>query len=145
MSHYRVCLKTIYACKLRVSEGVELQITQVDSTRMLLNVRKGKGAKERYYGFFCSGNRQRLHLARKRLNICNAAKVADIIYAGIWCPAQRNEHYAAAPKTPRRTNPYHIHLSMHCSPEMTMRHNQLKSVRLDWTKTAASLLRHLNK
>ena len=43
--HYRVCLSTIYACGLRVSEGVELQVTQVDGARMLLHVRQGKGAK----------------------------------------------------------------------------------------------------
>ena len=47
LSHYRVCLSTIYACGLRVSEGVELQVTQIDSARMLLHVRQGKGAKDR--------------------------------------------------------------------------------------------------
>ena len=34
--------------------------------------------KVRYYGFFSSGNRHRLHLARKLLNICNFTKAADI-------------------------------------------------------------------
>ena len=34
--------------------------------------------KVRHYGFFSSGNRQRLHLARKLLNICNFTKAADI-------------------------------------------------------------------
>lgn len=46
--HYRVCLSTIYACGLRVSEGVTLQVTQVDGARMLLHVQRGKGAKDRY-------------------------------------------------------------------------------------------------
>jgi site-specific recombinase XerD len=48
LPHYRVCLSTIYACGLRVSEGVKLQVNQIDSSRMLLHVQKGKGAKDRY-------------------------------------------------------------------------------------------------
>ena len=34
--------------------------------------------KVRYYGFFSSGNRHRLHLARKLLNFCKSARAADI-------------------------------------------------------------------
>jgi site-specific recombinase XerD len=47
LPHYLVCLSTIYACGLRVSEGVKLQIAQIDGARMLLHVRQGKGAKDR--------------------------------------------------------------------------------------------------
>jgi site-specific recombinase XerD len=43
---YRMCLMTIYACGLRVSEGAHLQVQDVDSSRMLLRV-LGKGPKER--------------------------------------------------------------------------------------------------
>lgn len=43
---YRTCLQTIYACGLRISEGVVLQVEDVDSARMVLRVR-GKGNKER--------------------------------------------------------------------------------------------------
>jgi integrase/recombinase XerD len=45
---YRVCLSTIYACGLRLSEGVHLQVRDIDSDRMMVHVRKGKGAKDRY-------------------------------------------------------------------------------------------------
>jgi site-specific recombinase XerD len=45
---YRVCLSTIYACGLRISEGVQLQVGDIDSDRMVVHVRQGKGAKERY-------------------------------------------------------------------------------------------------
>ena len=48
LPHYRVCLSVIYACGLRVSEGVKLKTTQVDGDRMLLHVQRGKGAKDRY-------------------------------------------------------------------------------------------------
>ncbi len=44
---YRVCLTTIYACGLRVSEGCGLRVSDVDSARMLLHVH-GKGGKDRY-------------------------------------------------------------------------------------------------
>lgn len=45
--HYRVCLSTIYSCGLRLKEGVNLQVTQIDSQRMVVNVRQGKGRKDR--------------------------------------------------------------------------------------------------
>jgi site-specific recombinase XerD len=44
---YRVCLTTIYSCGLRLSEGLCLQVSDVDSARMLLRIR-GKGNKERF-------------------------------------------------------------------------------------------------
>jgi integrase/recombinase XerD len=43
---YRVCLNTIYACGLRISEGVALQVSEVDGERQVLRVR-GKGNKDR--------------------------------------------------------------------------------------------------
>ncbi len=46
--HYRVCLSTIYGCGLRLLEGVQLQVRDIDSSRMLLHVRGGKGNKDRY-------------------------------------------------------------------------------------------------
>jgi len=43
---YRACLRTIYACGLRISEAVAIRVEDVDSQRMVLRVR-GKGNKER--------------------------------------------------------------------------------------------------
>jgi len=34
--HYRVCLTTIYSCGLRLQEGVQLQVADIDSARMLV-------------------------------------------------------------------------------------------------------------
>jgi integrase/recombinase XerD len=45
---YRVCLTTIYACGLRLQEGTHLQVPDIDSARLLVHVRCGKGAKDRY-------------------------------------------------------------------------------------------------
>jgi len=45
---YRVCLQTIYSCGLRLSEGINLQVSDIDSARGLLHVRHGKGGKDRY-------------------------------------------------------------------------------------------------
>jgi len=46
--HYRVCLTTIYACGLRLLEGVRLQVTQIDGERQVLHICQGKGGKDRY-------------------------------------------------------------------------------------------------
>ena len=43
----RVLLQTAYACGLRISELLNLQVTDIDSARMVVNVRQGKGAKDR--------------------------------------------------------------------------------------------------
>lgn len=45
---HRVCLSTIYSCGLRLGEGVPLTVKAIDSSRMVLQVRSGKGAKDRY-------------------------------------------------------------------------------------------------
>jgi site-specific recombinase XerD len=45
---YYACLATIYTCGLRISEGVNLQVSWIDSARMQLQIRGGKGLKDRY-------------------------------------------------------------------------------------------------
>ncbi len=45
--HERMLLTTAYACGLRISELLHLQVTDIDSARMVVNVRQGKGAKDR--------------------------------------------------------------------------------------------------
>jgi len=43
----RILLQTAYACGLRISEVLNMQVTDIDSARMVVNVRHGKGAKDR--------------------------------------------------------------------------------------------------
>jgi len=45
---YRAALMTAYGAGLRVSEVVALQVGDIDSSRMLIRVRQGKGKKDRY-------------------------------------------------------------------------------------------------
>jgi site-specific recombinase XerD len=45
---YRVCLTTIYACGLRLLEGVHLQVQDIDGGRNMIHIRQGKGNKDRY-------------------------------------------------------------------------------------------------
>jgi site-specific recombinase XerD len=45
---YRVCLSAIYACGLRLREGLHLQVKDIDGERGLVHIRHGKGGKDRY-------------------------------------------------------------------------------------------------
>lgn len=47
-ARYRVLLTTIYATGLRISEALALRAADIDSSRMLIRVRQGKGKKDRY-------------------------------------------------------------------------------------------------
>lgn len=44
----RMCLTTIYSCGLRLSEGLTLTVADIDSQRMVVRVRQGKGGRDRY-------------------------------------------------------------------------------------------------
>ena len=45
---YRVCLSTIYACGLRLQEGTQLQVAEIDGARKMLHILQGKGNRDRY-------------------------------------------------------------------------------------------------
>jgi site-specific recombinase XerD len=44
---HRTVLLTLYAAGLRLSEATQLQVVDIDSSRMQLNIRRGKGSKQR--------------------------------------------------------------------------------------------------
>ena len=46
--HHRTFFWTVYSLGLRLEEGLHLQIGDIDGERMLVHVRRGKGAKDRY-------------------------------------------------------------------------------------------------
>ncbi|MFC1886736.1 tyrosine-type recombinase/integrase, partial [Thermodesulfobacteriota bacterium] len=45
--HNYTYLSTVYACGLRLSESLALQVNDIDSKRMMIHVHRGKGAKDR--------------------------------------------------------------------------------------------------
>jgi site-specific recombinase XerD len=45
---HRALLMTTYSAGLRVSEVIELKVTDIDSKRMMIRVQQGKGRKDRY-------------------------------------------------------------------------------------------------
>jgi len=47
-NHYRACLTLIYSCGLRLLEGVQMRVKQIDGERKQVHVRGGKGNKDRY-------------------------------------------------------------------------------------------------
>jgi site-specific recombinase XerD len=46
--HNRAYFWTVYSLGLRLEEGLHLQVGDIDSQRMVVHVRRGKGAKDRY-------------------------------------------------------------------------------------------------
>lgn len=45
---HRVALSTIYACGLRLGEGLRLEVRDIDSHRLFLHIRAGKGNRDRF-------------------------------------------------------------------------------------------------
>ena len=46
--HNRVYFQTVYSCGLRLSEGRNLTVHDIDGKRMRIHVRLGKGGKDRF-------------------------------------------------------------------------------------------------
>lgn len=46
--HHRACLKVIYSLGLRIGEGTNLHVSDIDSDRMFVHIHRGKGNKDRY-------------------------------------------------------------------------------------------------
>ena len=46
--HNYAFLSTVYSCGFRLSEGLAIQVSDIDSQRMMIHVHRGKGAKDRF-------------------------------------------------------------------------------------------------
>ena len=45
--HNYAYLSTVYSCGLRLHEGLHLEVSDIDSSRMMIHIHRGKGAKDR--------------------------------------------------------------------------------------------------
>jgi len=59
--HNFTFFSTVYSCGLRLQEGLNLEVSDIDSARMMVYVHRGKGAKDRYVPL----PRQTLELLRR--------------------------------------------------------------------------------
>jgi len=46
--HNQIYFITVYSCGLRLTEGLHLQVEDINSSMMMIHVHRGKGAKDRY-------------------------------------------------------------------------------------------------
>jgi integrase/recombinase XerD len=46
--HHKACLTVMYSLGLRLQEGTNLQVADIDSQRMFVHIHRGKGNKDRY-------------------------------------------------------------------------------------------------
>ena len=80
---YRMAMTIIYACGLRISEGLRLEVKDIDGKRRLLRVRNGKGGKDRY-----------VHLADRPLELLRSYCRQQGICSGFLFPC-KDGHVAA--------------------------------------------------
>jgi integrase/recombinase XerD len=78
---YRVILMTAYSAGLRLSEVAHLRVGDIDSSRMLIRVRQGKGQKDRY-----------VPLSSVLLEVLHGCAHVDEAEAWLF-PGQRPGHY----------------------------------------------------
>lgn len=68
--HNHVYLSTVYSCGLRLHEGLYLEVSDIDSQRMMIHVQRGKGAKDRYVPLPQSTLRLLRHYRRTHRHPC---------------------------------------------------------------------------
>src|SRR5436305_212106 len=71
---YRALFLTCYGAGLRIGEACALQVADIDSTRMLVHVRWGKGGHERYATLRTPATGQRRRLPHPRRGVSPAAR-----------------------------------------------------------------------
>ncbi len=108
----RMIFRTLYACGLRINELIHLRVTDLDSGRMLVHVRQGKGQKDR-----C------VPLARRLLDelrhYWRRYRPRDLLFPGqtadgTLCPATLQRHCVKAGRRVGLTKHVTPHTFRHC-------------------------------
>jgi len=119
LPRYRVCLSTIDACGLRLQEGTQLHVRDIDSARMLIPVRHGKGGKDRD----CPLATPDAGTAAPVLGHASSARL-DLPSTGLWWNLAVDRHRPDAqepcagrvPGSPQRKRHSHTRVGAHAAP-----------------------------
>ena len=87
---HRVALTTIYSCGLRLGEALKLEVGDIDSKRMFLHIRAGKGNRDRY-----------VPLPQRTLELL-ARALAHPPTSALALPGQRPQRPGRSPPPPNR-------------------------------------------
>ena len=79
---YRTLLMAAYAGGLRIAEACRLRVEDIDSKRMVITVRHGKGNKDRQVML----SRRLLLLLREYCKTCKIFRPADYLFPSSWSP-----------------------------------------------------------
>ena len=109
---HRALLMTVYAAGLRSSEAVRLQLSDIDSSRMMIRIRIGKGDKDRYTILTQA-------LLRELRAYWKLERPSEWLFPGKspTCPLARNttgKFFVAAKKRAGITKDGGIHTLRHC-------------------------------
>lgn len=91
--HFQAFFWTVYSLGLRLQEGLNLQVCDIDSKRMLVHVHLGKGAKDRY-----------VPLPRRTLNILRQHWATHRHPVWLFPPTRRNRRQAEPSAIPMARN-----------------------------------------
>jgi integrase/recombinase XerD len=104
---HHIFLSTVYSCGLRLDEARHLEVSDIDSQRMMIHVHRGKGAKDRYVAlpqstcFYCAAIGGLTNIPALSFPLAATTKSMPIRPPNPW-PKAASKTPFATPNTPPR-------------------------------------------